>query len=135
VARRAEATHAALAVRQLVDLDELEVRDGKDDELRDAHARLDDKSLAGIGVDQVDEQLAAVAGIDEARAVDDRDAMLRREAGPRLYEACVAVGDRNGQSGRNEGTLPRGELDPLAGRQIEPRIAAVRAPRDDGVRP
>ena len=41
---------------------------GSDDELRDPHPRLDDERLARVGVEQVDQQLAAVAGVDEARA-------------------------------------------------------------------
>ena len=105
--RRAEAAHAPLAVRQLVDLDELDLGHRQHDELRDAHARLDDERLARVGVQQRDLQLAAVAGVDEAGRVDDRDAVLRREARARLHEARVPVGDRDGEPGRDERALAR----------------------------
>ena len=41
--RRAEAAHTALARRQLVDLGGLDVRERQDDELGDAHPRLDEE--------------------------------------------------------------------------------------------
>ena len=59
--RRAEAADAPLGVGQLVDLDELDLGDRQDDELRDPHPGLDDERLARVGVEQVDQQLAAVA--------------------------------------------------------------------------
>ena len=43
---------AALALGKLVDLDRLGARHRHDDELRDAHARLDDESLVLVGVEQ-----------------------------------------------------------------------------------
>ena len=74
------------------------------------------KRLACVGVQQRDLQLAAVAGVDEARRVDDRDAVLRGEAGARLDEAGVPVGDRDGEPGADERALTRRQLDALARR-------------------
>ena len=82
-----------------------------------------------VGVQQHDPQLAAVAGVDEARRVDDRDAVLRREPRTRLDEPRVAVGDRDREPGADERTLAGRELDALAGREVEARIARVRARR------
>ena len=125
----AEAFLAALAVRELGDLDRLGQRHRDDDELRDPHPRLDDERLVAIGVEQHDLELAAVAGVDEARRVHDRDAVLGGEPRARLDEAGVTVGDRNGEAGADDGPLPGAELHPLAGREIEAGIACVRADR------
>ena len=73
---------------------------GEHDELGDAHPRLDDERLARVGVEQRDAQLAAVAGVDEPRRVDDRDPVLRREPRARLHEPRVPVRDRDGEPGR-----------------------------------
>ena len=85
--RRSEAAHPALRFGQLVDLDECDLRQGDDHELGDTHARLDDERLARVGIQEIDQELAAVTGIDEPRGVDDRDPILRRKAGARLDEA------------------------------------------------
>jgi hypothetical protein len=79
VARGAEAANPTLALRQLVDLDELDGGKLENHELGDPHARLDDEGLRRVGVEEIDEELAAVAGVDEARRVDDRDAVLGGE--------------------------------------------------------
>jgi hypothetical protein len=123
VLRGAEAPLAALARRQFVHLDELDAGNWQDDELGDPHPRLDDERLAEVGVQQRDLQLAAVPGIDEARCVDDRDPVLGREAGARLDESGIAVGNRDREAGRDERALPRRELDAVAGRQVEPCVA------------
>jgi hypothetical protein len=135
VVRRSEAAHAALRRRQLVDLDEVDLRHRQHDELRDAHARLDDEGLPPVGVDEIDEHLAAIAGVDESRCVDDRDAVLRREPRARLDEAGKALGDRDGEARRDERSLTRRELDPLARREIEACVAVVCPRRDLGFRP
>ena len=74
-----------------------------------------------VVVDEVDEQLAAVARVDEARRVDDRDAVLRREPRARLHVARVPVRDRDREPGRHERTRARRELDALAGREVDAR--------------
>ena len=67
-------------VGQLVDLDGVELGDLQDDELRDAHARLDDERLTRIGVEKDHLQLAAVTRVDEAGRVHDRDPVLAPRA-------------------------------------------------------
>ena len=84
-----------------------------------------------IGVEQVDEQLAAVAGVDEPGRVDDRDAVLRGEPRARLHEAGVPLGDRDGEPGRDERALTGRELDTVAGAEVEPGVARVGARRHD----
>ena len=106
---------------------------GEDHELGDPHPRLDDERLARVGVEQVDLQLAAVAGVDEARRVDDRDAVLRGEARARLDEAGVPLRDRDGEAGPDERALAGRELDALARGEVEarrrPRTRAPAGPR------
>src|SRR5581483_10081334 len=131
--RAPEAAHTPLARRQVVHLHGLDLRDPEHDELRDAHAGLDDERLARIRVQEDDLQLAAVAGVDEPGRVDDRDPVLRREPRARLDEAGIAVGDRDGEPGADERPLAGPELDPLARREVEPGIAAVRTRRHDRV--
>ena len=50
------------------------------DELRDAVAAAHGERFAWVEVDEVDEDLAAVALVDRAGRVDDRDAVTRRQA-------------------------------------------------------
>ena len=57
-ARRPEAADAALALRELLHLDWVSGGHRHDDELRDAHPRLDDERLSGVGVQEDDAQLA-----------------------------------------------------------------------------
>ena len=100
----------------------------EDDELRDPHARLDDERLA-VGVEQVDAQLAAVAGVDQAGRVHDRDPVLAPRARARLDVAGVALRDRDREPGRDDRALARPELDTLAGGEVDarrrPRTRAV----------
>ena len=63
--------------------------------------------LARVGVEQVDQQLAAVARVDETRRVDDRDPVLRGEARARLHEAGVALRDRDGEARRRRARARR----------------------------
>ena len=113
------------------DLDGLDRRHGHDDELGDAHAGLDDEALVLIGVEQHDGHLAAVAGVHEAGRVDDGDPVPRGQAGARLHEPGVALRDGDGEAGADGRALARAELDPVAGGQVEPRVARV-GPAGDG---
>ena len=72
--------------------------------------------------EQHDLELAAVAGVDEARRVQDRDAVPGRQARARLDEAGMTVGDRHGEAGRRPRRAPPG------------RARRARTPRDRGPR-
>ena len=75
------------------------LRKREDHELRDPHARLDGERLARVGVRGARPDLAAVAGVDQAGRVHERDPVPRRETGARLDEARMPFGNRNGQAG------------------------------------
>ena len=51
-------------------------------------------------VTTVDCELAPVRGVDRARRVDDREAVLQRQTGPRVDEAGVPLGQRDRDAGR-----------------------------------
>src|SRR5581483_4729018 len=133
-ARRPEAADAALGGRQVVDLHELDLRQRHDDELGDPHPGLDDERLAAIRVQERDAQLAAVARVDEPRRVDDRDAVLARQAGARLDEAGVPLRNRHCEAGADERALSGRQLDPFACGEVEARVAGVGTPGNERVR-
>src|SRR5262245_44609720 len=55
------------------------------------------------------------------------------EAGSRLHEAGVALGDRDRKAGADQGSLARTERDPFARSEVEARVAVVGLPRQDGI--
>src|SRR5215831_7051804 len=82
VPRRAEAAGAAPALRQHLRLLPEDALHRRHDELGDALAPRDrDRLAAEIGEDDLD--LAAVIGIDRARAVEHGEAVAERQAGAR----------------------------------------------------
>ena len=112
----------------------LDPRQLDDDELGDPHARLDDEPLATVGVEQDHLHLASIALVDQAGSVDLAEAMLGREAGAWQHETSVPGRDGDRDARADDRACPRLELDALASRQVEPRIASVRPARDDGIR-
>src|SRR6185437_9085604 len=81
------------------------LRNGQDNELSDPLARLGDERPLAVGVQEYDHDLAAVARVDQARRVDDRDPVPGREARPRLDEACIPLRDRNREPCADERVL------------------------------
>src|SRR2546430_10471638 len=132
-ARGPEAANAPLALGQLLGLDELELRHLQDDELGDPHSRLYEERFRAVGVQQHDPDLAAVAGVDQARRIDHGDAVPRGEPRAWLDGAGVALRNRNRQTGAYHRPLPRAELDALASGQVEAGVARVGADGNDRV--
>ena len=136
VRRRAEAADAALALRQLVDLDELDRRAlGRTTSCAIRIPGSTTNVSRAVGVQEVDQQLAAIAGVDEPGRVDDRDPVLRGQARARLDEAGVAVRDRDREAGRRRARAPPARARPArrpTGRAPRRRVGAR---RHDGLRP
>ena len=65
------------------------------------------RSSRAVGVQQQHAQLAAVAGVDQARGVDERDPVLAREPRARQHQAGVALRDRDRDAGADAGALAR----------------------------
>ena len=59
--------------------------------------------------------------------------MASRETGARHDESRMAVRNRDGDAGADDGPLPRAELGALAGREVQPRIALVGLCGKDGL--
>src|SRR4029453_16041964 len=76
-----------------------------------------------------DLDLAAVARVDQAGRVDDRDPVPGRQARPRLDEACIPLGDRNGEPRAHERALPRCEPNLVAGGEVETGVPVIRSLR------
>ena len=104
------------------------------DQLRDSHARLHDEALLRVRVEENDAQLTAVSGVDEAGRVDERDAVARCEAGARLHETGVALGNRHREPCPDDRPFAGAELHPLARAEVQASIAEVGPLGQNGVR-
>ena len=82
-------------------------------------ARRRTRSLA-IGVEQDHPHLAAVAGVDHPRRVDEREAVAKREPGARDDEPGMPLRDLDREPGADRGPLPRPDRRRLARGQVEP---------------
>ena len=96
-----------------------------EDELRHPHPGLDDERLPRVGVEQDHLDLASIARVDQPRRVDNGDPMPGGKARARQHEAGPALRYRNCQSRAGDPPLPWPELDALARRQVEPRVAVI----------
>ena len=101
-------------------------RDRHHDELRDAIARLERVRRALVGIEQDHLDLAAVSGVEGARGVDDREAVLRGESAARDDEPDVAVGKGDGGAGADEGALARPQFDRLRRRSVGSGVTRMR---------
>ena len=63
------------------------------------------KASLAVGVEQQHAQLAAVAGVDQAGGVDERDPVAQREARARQHEPGVPGRDRDGDAGADARAL------------------------------
>src|SRR5690349_8778446 len=107
LAGAAEAARPARRLIQLVDNDRGRLDDFLQDELRDAVAAPYEVRLAAVRVQQDHTDLAAVAGVNQARRVDAGQAVPRRQPAAHHHEAGVADGDRNGDACRDARALAR----------------------------
>src|SRR5205085_11757311 len=87
-----------------------------------------------VRVQEDDLELAAVAGIDQAGRVHDRDPVAVREPGPRLDKACVPFGDGHGEARADDRALAGRELDPLTRSKVEAGVSFGGAGGNDRVR-
>ena len=81
-----------------------------------------------VQVDQVDLDLAAVARVDGARRVHQAEPEPVRQAGARMHEPGVAVGDRDRDPGPDERPLERSQLDVLGHGQVGTGVTGQRVP-------
>ena len=122
-ARVAEAAATVVTVERVADLP-LDLFDSLNDELSNSVTASDGVFGIGVGVDQDDLDLSAVGGVNEARAIDNADAMFECHAAP--WEDEASVSSRNGyrDAGRDKAaSTARGKNCGLGGVQIEASIA------------
>jgi hypothetical protein len=93
--------------------------------LRDAVAGRDLERGLAVGVQQQHLQLAAIAGVDQARRVDERDAVFGGESGARQHEPRVAQRQLDGDARADRRAPSRRERRRLEGVQVVARVVVV----------
>ena len=78
-----------------------------------------------IEVHRRHDHLAPIARVDQPRGVCERQAVLRRETRSRQHESRVAVGDRDGDAGRDHRAFAGEHLDVDVRTQVEPGVAGM----------
>jgi hypothetical protein len=99
--------------------------DPLDNELGDPVPASDGESLLGVGIEQVDQDLAAVARVHRAGSIHHGDAVAGSQPRARVYERGIPGGQGDGNTCRNQGTLPRGKDHVLSGMQVRAGVARV----------
>jgi hypothetical protein len=93
--------------------------DALDDQLGDAVATGEDHRFVGIQVDHADLDLPPKAGVNRTGSVDETYPVAHGEAGPRMHERSMSIGQGDGQtcwqqrtfSGLECGVLHRAQVD------------------------
>ena len=132
--RRTVAARATCGVGQpgLVErgnLDEFRQLDALDQKLGNSVTAIDHDRFGGVEVDQRHLDLAAVAGINGTRTVDDRKPHARSQSRPGMDEADHSFRYRHRNPGGHQRALPRCQQDVDRAVQIDPRITGMRANR------
>ena len=133
-AARTEPERVPCGVVEHVDGVPLDVGDGLDDELGNAIASVNFVRRARVGVHEQHLQLTAILGVDQARRVQNGDAVLEGQPRARQNEAGIARGNRDREAGRYERSTPsRLDRDLDIGAEVVPRIVVVRLVRQRGL--
>src|SRR5690606_17407909 len=122
----AEAALAAVGAGKALDRDEAGSAHRHHDELCDAVARRDAVALAGVGVEQGHSDLAAVARVDGARAVDDRDAVFGGETAAGHHEGDISIGQSDRDARADCRALAGSQHDVGGRHEVGTGIAGVR---------
>ena len=90
-----------------------------------AVAFVDFDVVGGIQVDEDNLEFSSVVGVDEARRIDYRQALLDGQAAAGLDEAGVTVGQGDGQPSRDQTTFEGPQDAVLVGAQIQTGIGGM----------
>src|SRR5450759_1309013 len=115
-----------LTARKRPNFHEMGLADPLDDELGDPVTCRNGEPLLGIRVEQVDQDLAAVARIHCAGRIQHRDAVPGSQPRARVNEGGIPGGQGDRNTGRNQGALPRSEEHVLSGIQVRSGVTRVR---------
>jgi len=85
------------------------------DQLGDPIAASELDRLLEVGVEQADLNLAAVAGIDGARSVDQGHSVPGGKSGPGMDKGCETLRQRDGNPGPNQPSPRRARRGHLGG--------------------
>jgi len=129
----AKAAVAAGGFAQRLHLDRIGEGNRRNHQLRDPVARLDPKGLGRVGIEQQHPHFAPVAGIDQPRAVDQRDPMVTRKPRPRQHEPSMPLRNLNRHPSANTPPLPGPQMSSLAGIEIDTSISIMGAQRYPGL--
>ena len=64
-------------------------------------------------------------GVDQSWSVDHREALAKGQTTPRLNEARITLGNRDGKARGDEAALKRSQNDVLVGAQVETRVSLI----------
>jgi hypothetical protein len=121
----AEATVSPGRPGQRGGLVELHLLHPLDHKLRDPVPAPEADRLQAIRVEQRDLYLPAIAGVHRPRGVHDGDPVAGGQPRARMHERRVTGGQRDGDAGRDQGTLPRRQVHVLSRAQIRAGIARM----------
>lgn len=105
-----------------------------DDKLGNPVESLEPHGLARVEIDHDHLDFPTVPGIHRPRGIHQGDTAACGQAGPRMHEGRVPVGQGDTHPGRQDGPLPGGELGGLGGDEVGPRVAGVPVRRNRHVR-
>lgn len=129
------AAGTAYRLRQCLDHREVGGLDALNDQLRDPVTAVQGHRIVQIVIDQLHENLAAIASIHRAGGVDDPQAVLGAEAGSRMHKAGVPVWEGNRDAGADQQAFAGTDRHIRGGHEVSPGVAwiRVRGRRDFGV--
>jgi hypothetical protein len=94
-------------------------------QLGDPVAPADGERLVDVGVEQVDQDLAAVARVNRAGCVDHGNPVIGGQPRARVYERGIPRGQGDSHTSGNQSALTRSEAHVRAGVQVRSRVAGV----------
>jgi hypothetical protein len=99
---------------------------GLHDQLGDAITAVDLVVVVGVGVDEEDLELVPVARVDEAGRVEAGDAVAQGQAAAGLHEPGVALGEGEGDPGRDQRpAAASAQHRSLSGQDVEAGVALL----------
>src|SRR5205807_9533659 len=118
-------TRTPYGVRELGDALEVCPFDPLYDKLRDPVTARDLRRRIPIVVDEVDQDLAAVAGVDRTRGVEHRHTQPAGQPRPRMHQPDVPLRQGDGDARTHQRAGAGGELDVLGRDQVGTGVARV----------
>ena len=93
--------------------------------LRDTIAGVDFKKVVRIEINERDLKLPTIMAINEARGIENGNALLDGKAASGLHKACISLRYRDSKTGGNKRTLERSERHMLGSTKIHAGVARI----------